>query len=104
MDPAIKACRCQEHAVAARQRVRRALNDVGPDYANILMNVCCLDCGLRDVEQSQGWPQRSGKVVLQLALRALARHYGLISDHVGSANPSSAIRHWGDESYRPDMS
>ncbi len=46
--------------------------------------------------------QRSGKVVLQLALTRLARHYG-----IGSATDraprtgTSAVRHWGSEDYRP---
>lgn len=91
-----------EHTTAARQRVRTALADVGPDYANILIDVCCLDLKLQDVERDAGWPQRSGKVVLQLALRQLARHYGLLRD----AGPDAAavrIRHWGDAGNRPEL-
>ena len=39
----------QASTTAARERVRSALASVGPDYANVLIDVCCLDRGLRDV-------------------------------------------------------
>lgn len=65
-----------ERAAAARERFRRAMKAVGPDFANVLYDVCCAEIGLGDLEARSGWPRRSGKLVLQLALRALARHYG----------------------------
>lgn len=41
------------------------------------IDICCELKGLEEAEKSQCWPQRAGKVVLQLALTRLARHYGL---------------------------
>ena len=53
-------------------------------------------------ERDAGWPQRSGKVVLQLGLRQLARHYGLLRD--GATGKGAArIRHWGETGYRPTL-
>jgi len=64
-----------ERACDARQRFRAALKAVGPEFADVLIEVCCFEKGLEDVERLKGWPRRSGKVVVQMALRALARHY-----------------------------
>lgn len=77
--------------VASRQRVRMALEACGPEFAGLLMDVCCFLRGLEDVERERGWPSRSAKVVLQLALDRLARHYGLR----GAADDASGrIRVW----------
>lgn len=59
----------------ARERVRAALADVGPELSGVLIAVCCYLKGLEATERAAGWPQRSGKLVLQMALRCLARHY-----------------------------
>ncbi|MEM7566306.1 MAG: DUF6456 domain-containing protein, partial [Pseudomonadota bacterium] len=69
--------RQEDVMLAARDRLHGALKAVGPDLDGILTDVCCLLIGLSDVERKYALPQRSGKVVLRLGLRALARHYGL---------------------------
>ena len=72
--------------------VRLALQACGPEFSGLLMDVCCFLRGLEDVEHERGWPPRSAKDVLQLALDKLARHYGLAS---GARSEASAhVRTW----------
>jgi hypothetical protein len=78
--------------VASRQRVRLALEACGPEFAGLLMDVCCFLRGLEDIERERGWPSRSAKVVLQLALDRLARHYGYCGSTRGSAD--ARVRTW----------
>ena len=90
-----------DSVAAARERVGRALAVVGPELAGVLIDVCCHLKGLEAAEREAGWPQRSGKVVLQLALSRLARHYGL-GESASHATPRAAqVRHWGSGDYRP---
>ncbi len=96
------AVEMRDAVVAAQERVRRALAAVGPELAGILVDVCGHLKGLEQAERGAGWPARSGKIILQLALSSLARHYGLKPeprDH-GPAR----VRHWGGEGYRPSIS
>ncbi len=89
-----------DNVVAAQERVRRALSAVGPELCGILIDVCCHLRGLEDAERRAGWPQRSGKIVLGVALSALARHYGFTAP---AAARASRLRHWGDDTYRPSI-
>jgi hypothetical protein len=90
----------RDAVVAARQRVNRALGAAGPELAGILVDVCCHETGLEAAEKSAGLPSRSGKVVLDIALTTLARHYGLLP----SDRPlATRLRHWGDADYRPTL-
>lgn len=81
-----------DEMIAARQRVHRALDTVGPEFAGLLIDVCCFLKRLEDVERDRIWPARSAKVVLQLALSQLARHYGYAKAAHGK--PKSSIRTW----------
>ncbi len=67
-----------ERALAARMRLGRALKALGPELAEITMKVCCHMRGLTQAENALGWPKRSGKIVLGIALTQLARHYHII--------------------------
>jgi len=81
-----------ETAIGARQRVRQALDAVGPEFAGLLIDVCCFLKGLADVERERSWPRQSAKVVLQLGLDRLARHYGLDMQARGRAK--AELRTW----------
>lgn len=90
-----------EAILEARRRVDTAMRAVGPDFANILMDICGFSKGLEAFEKEHALPLRSGKVVVGLAFRALARHYGLANAARGPA--SAPIRQWGAEGYRPAL-
>jgi Domain of unknown function (DUF6456) len=88
--------------LAARERVRLALRAAGPELSGILIDVCCYLKGLETLEKASGWPQRSGKIVLQIALARLARHYGLVRDDEGRAGTHAVrVNHWGALNYKP---
>lgn len=89
--------------IAAGQRVSRALAAVGPELAGVLIDVCGHMKGLEEIERERCWPQRSGKIVLHLALTRLARHYGLRPPDNGAWLAQAKIRHWGSEDYRPTL-
>lgn len=91
-----------DNVIAAGERVRRALESVGPEHAGVLIDVCCHLKGLEDVERRAGWPRRSAKIVLSMALAALARHYGLARAEVRQPRVA-AVRHWGASDYRPSL-
>jgi hypothetical protein len=81
-----------EMAIASRQRIRQALDAVGPEFAGLLLDVCCFLKRLEDVERERQWPARSAKVVLQLGLDRLARHFGLVTQARGKSRQD--VRTW----------
>ncbi len=79
-----------EIVLAAKQRLAKALHAVGPGLSDLLLDVCCHLIGLEAAEREKGWPQRTAKVVLTIALDRLAAHYRL-----GSATGTgSRMRAW----------
>lgn len=81
-----------DSALAARQRVARACDGLGPDLSGIAIDVCGFLKGLDQVERERGWPARSAKVVLRLALSALASHYGLGAAQAGAERRNTVWR------------
>jgi hypothetical protein len=81
-----------ETMIASRQHVRHALDATGPEFSGLLVDVCCFLKGLEGIERERAWPTRSAKVVLQLALDRLARHYGYAAKATGRAH--APVRTW----------
>lgn len=64
-----------EKQVAAKQRFDAALAEAGKGLQDVLWRVVCAGEGLPQAEKALGWPARSGKLVLQLALERVADYY-----------------------------
>jgi hypothetical protein len=87
--------------IAAKERMNLALDAVGPEFSGLLLDVCCFLKGLETVERERGWPRRTSKVVLGLALDRLARHYGIGVKITGRNR--APLRSWQAEDARPTI-
>ncbi|WP_298906319.1 DUF6456 domain-containing protein [uncultured Aliiroseovarius sp.] len=59
----------------ARRRFATAIKAIGPELAELAVAVCCHEKGMECVERELSMPARSGKYMLRIALKYLARHY-----------------------------
>ncbi|MEZ5744696.1 MAG: DUF6456 domain-containing protein [Sphingomonadaceae bacterium] len=64
-----------ERQMAAKQRFDGALAEAGAGLSDVLWRVVCAGESLADAEKGLGWPARSGKLVLKLALDRVAGFY-----------------------------
>ncbi|QFT77388.1 DUF6456 domain-containing protein [Erythrobacter sp. THAF29] len=64
-----------EHQIAAKSRFDSALVQAGKGLEDVLWRVVCAGEGLPEAEKALGWPARSGKLVLKLALERVADFY-----------------------------
>lgn len=86
-------------AMAARKRVERALDAVGPELSGALVDICCFLKTLGQVEAERNWPARSAKMMIKTGLSILHRHY----HPVAQRRSASSILHWGSYDYRPSL-
>lgn len=63
--------------LAARQRFDSAMVALGPGLQDISWRVICAGEGMTQAEKALGWPTRSGRLVLTLALDRIADYYQL---------------------------
>ena len=63
--------------IEAKRRFERAVTGVGRGLSDILWRIVCAGETLPVAEKAMGWPTRSGRVALTLALDRLADSYGL---------------------------
>lgn len=96
------ALSASETVVAAKLRVDRALSAVGPEFSGLLLDVCGFLKPIDRIERERGWPVRSAKVVISLALARLARHYGYANQAEGRAR--GQLRSWAESGIQSGFS
>lgn len=64
-----------ETQLDARKRFDKAVVSVGPGLSDSLIRICCHLEGFEVAEKTLGWPSRSMKLVILMALTRLQAHY-----------------------------
>ncbi|MEE1877179.1 DUF6456 domain-containing protein [Altererythrobacter litoralis] len=67
-----------ERQIAAKARFDGAMREAGNGLQDILWRVVCAGEGIPEAEKQLGWPTRSGKLVLRLALERVAGFYRIV--------------------------
>jgi Domain of unknown function (DUF6456) len=68
-----------DHLVSMKDSFDASLLAMGSDLADIAWRVICAGKAITSAEKGLGWPARSGKLVLRIALDRLADHYKMPS-------------------------
>ena len=63
--------------IDAHRRFSAAIDAVGSGLSDICWRVVCAGEAMPGAERALGWPSRSGRIILALALDRLADHYRL---------------------------
>jgi hypothetical protein len=66
-----------EHMLAAKRRFDGGIAALGRDLSDIAWRVICAGESVPAAEKGMGWPLRSGKLVLRIALDRLGDYYRL---------------------------
>jgi Domain of unknown function (DUF6456) len=66
-----------EYTLRAKQRFDHGVEALGRDLSDIAWRVICAGESIPIAEKAMGWPLRSGKLVLRIALDRLADYYRL---------------------------
>tara|TARA_R110000868_G_scaffold51743_1_gene163580 strand:+ start:848 stop:1357 length:510 start_codon:yes stop_codon:yes gene_type:complete len=61
--------------LAARRDFDLAMSDLGP-LKSTAYDICCEEMTIRSIEGAMGWRRGAGLIVIKIALKALASHYG----------------------------
>lgn len=69
-----------ETQIAAKSRFDGALDMAGRDMRDICWRIICAGEALPNAEKDMGWPARSGKLVLRLALDRVADYYRIADE------------------------
>lgn len=87
--------------IASRQRVEAALDTLGQEFSGLLLDVLAFSKGIEQIERERHWPQRSGKIIVGLALARLALHYGYAVEARGADTVRQRV--WRAPDARPAM-
>ncbi len=74
---------CSERALRAKDRFDEAIEVLGKDLSDIAWRIICAGEAMPAAERGMGWPARSGKLVLRIALDRLAEYYQLPDRYPG---------------------
>jgi hypothetical protein len=66
-----------DRALSAKQRFDGGLSALGRDLSDVAWRVICAGESVPVAEKNMGWPARSGKLVLRIALDRLGDYYRL---------------------------
>ncbi len=86
-------------AIDAREKIEKILAYLPKDCAKVILDVCGFEKGLQKIEKEHGWPSRSAKLVLRIALEQMANYFGIGQMAVGNCGGKSS--NWLDEGARP---